>query len=204
MANVSFTPTFTHTPWVDNRDRVQASGPNGFNVRFAALQADLGILSGVVQQIGTVLDTLEAGPGAQTRVVTQAPVLSSVSGAGAWAIDAQGNAFRSGVLTALSGIAPVGLPDDVTLSSLRVIGTNSGTGALRIDLMRAPLAGGAAPDRVARVVGDSAPFDTTVAATAALAVVDNVVFRYYVLALLSGAAANDSVSLSGFQISYLA
>lgn len=204
MANVNFTPTFTHTPWVDNRDRVQASGPNGFNVRFAALQSDLGNLSAVVQQIDAVLDALEAGPGATTRVVTQAPVLSAVSGAGAWALDAQGNAFRSGALTALSGIAPVMLPQSVTLSSLRVIGTNSGAGALRVDLMRAPLAGGGTPDRIARVVGDSAPFDTTVAATAGLAVVDNVVFRYYVLALLSGAAAADSVSLSGFQISYLA
>ena len=84
MANVSFTPSFTHTPWVDNRDRVQAAGPNGFNVRFAALQADLGSLAGVVQQIDTALDALEAGPGAQTRVVTQAPVLSPISGAGAW------------------------------------------------------------------------------------------------------------------------
>lgn len=204
MANVSFTPSFTHTPWVDNRDRVQAAGPNGFNVRFAALQADLGSLSGVVQQIDTALDTLEAGPGAQTRIVTQAPVLAAVSGAGAWAMDAQGNAFRSGALTSLSGVAAVVLPPGVTISSLRVIGTNSGSGALRIDLMRAPFAGGAAPDRIARVVGDSAPFDTTVAATAGLAVVDNAVFRYYVLALLSGAAAADSVSLSGFQISYLA
>lgn len=204
MANVSFTPSFTHTPWVDNRDRVQAAGPNGFNVRFAALQADLGSLSGVVQQIDSALDALEAGPGAQTRVVTQVPILSPVSGTGAWAQDALGNAFRSGALTALSGISPVVLPNGVTLSSLRVIGTNSGGGALRIDLMRAPLTGGAAPDRIARVVGDSAPFDTSVAATASFAVVDNLVFRYYVLALLSGAAAADSVSLSGFQISYLA
>lgn len=204
MANVSFTPSFTHTPWVDNRDRVQASGPNGFNVRFAALQADLGNLSTAVQQIDSALDALEAGPGAQTRVVTQAPVLSPISGAAAWELDVQGNAFRSTNLTALSGIAAVVLPQAVTLSSLRAIGTNSGTGALRIDLMRARLTGGVAPERIARVVGDSAPFDTTVAATATLAVVDNVAFRYYILALLNGATAADSVSLSGFQISYLA
>ena len=203
MANVSFTPSFTHTPWVDNRDRVQASGPNGFNVRFAALQSDLGNLSTVVQQIDTVLDALEAGPGTTTRVVTQAPVLAAISGSGAWAQDAAGNAFRPGALTSLSGIAAVVLPQGVTLSSLRAIGTNSGGGALRVDLMRASLAG-AAPERIARVVGDSAPFDTTVAATASLAVVDNVTFRYFVLALLNGAGAVDSVSLSGFQISYLA
>lgn len=204
MAHVSFTPAFTHTPWVDNRDRVQASGPNGFNVRFAALQADLGNLSTVVQQIDTALDVLEAGPGTTIRVVTQAPVLGPISGTGSWVHDAAGNAFRSGALTSLSGIAAVVLPQGVTLSSLRVIGTNSGGGALRIDLMRAALAGNTPADRIARVVGDAAPFDTTVAATAQFAVVDNATYRYFVLALLNGAGAADSVSLSGFQISYLA
>jgi hypothetical protein len=204
MATVSFTPSFSHTPWVDNRDRVQASGPNGFNVRFAALQSDLGNLSTVVQQIDTALDVLEAGPGTTTRVVTQAPVLSPVTGVGSWAHDAAGNAFRPGALTTLSGIAAVVLPQGVTLSGLRAIGTNSGGGALRIDLMRAALAGGTPADRIARVVGDSAPFDTQVAATAGFAVVDNLTFRYFILALLSGAGAADSVSLSGFQISYLA
>ena len=101
MATVSFTPTFSHTPWVDNRDRVQASGPNGFNVRFAALQADLGALSGVVSQIDTALDALEAGPGAQTRVVTLPPILTVTSGGGAWTLDTSGNAVRPPVQTSL-------------------------------------------------------------------------------------------------------
>jgi hypothetical protein len=204
MANVSFTPTFSHSPWVDNRDRVQAAGPNGFNVRFAALQADLGALAGVVSQIDAALDTLEAGPGAQTRVVTLPPILVATSGGGAWALDSSGNAVRPAAQTSLSGIAPAVLPQGVRLSSLRGAGINSGAGSLRVNLMRARLTGAGTSDRLARVTGDANPFDNTVAVDPALAVVDNVAFRYFVLATLDGAATTDSVSLSGFQISYLA
>ncbi|CCK24480.1 hypothetical protein BN159_0101 [Streptomyces davaonensis JCM 4913] len=67
MASLSFTPTFRHTDYVDNRDRVQAGGPNGFNARFRALEEDLGKLSEVVTQVdgalqqrptaGTLIDT---------------------------------------------------------------------------------------------------------------------------------------------------
>lgn len=203
MASVSFTPTFAHTPWVDNRDRVQASGPNGFNIRFAALQQDLAALSGVVAQIDAALDTLEAGPGAVTRVVTLPPVLSATSGNAAWALDTSGNAVRPPTQTALSGITPAVLPQGVRLTHLRATGGNSGTGSLRVNLMRARLAGGTT-DRLARVTGDASPFDNTVAVDAGLAVVDNATFRYFVLATLDNAATADSVSLSGFQISYLA
>jgi len=204
MASVSFTPTFSHTPWVDNRDRVQASGPNGFNVRFAALQADLGALSGVVTQIDTALDALEAGPGAQTRVVTLPPILVATSGGGAWALDTSGNAVRPAVQTSLSGIAPAVLPQGVRVSSLRATGVNTGAGSLRVNLMRARLTGAGASDRLARVTGDANPFDNTVATDPAFSTVDNTTFRYFVLATLDNAATTDSVSLSGFQISYLA
>ncbi|MBD8059991.1 hypothetical protein IC607_13535 [Cellulomonas sp. JH27-2] len=204
MASVSFTPTFSHTPWVDNRDRVQASGPNGFNVRFAALQADLGALSGVVTQIDTVLDALEAGPGAQTRVVTLPPILVATSGGGAWALDTSGNAVRPAVQTSLSGIASAVLPQGVKVSSLRATGVNTGAGSLRVNLMRARLTGAGASDRLARVTGDANPFDNTVATDPAFSTVDNTTFRYFVLATLDNAATTDSVSLSGFQISYLA
>lgn len=205
MTDVSFTPTFSHTPWVDNRDRVQASGPNGFNVRFAALQADLGALSTVVSQIDGALDAIEAGPGAQTRVVTLPPILTVTSGGGAWGLDASGNAVRPAPLTSLSGITPAVLPQGVTLSSLRATGVNSGAGSLRVNLMRARLvASGQTLDRLARVTGDANPFDNTVAVDPLLAVVDNTTFRYFVLATLDNATTADSVSLAGFQISYLA
>lgn len=204
MASVSFTPTFSHTPWVDNRDRVQAAGPNGFNVRFAALQADLGTLSGVVAAVDAALVALAAGPGAQTRMVTLPPILTQTSGGGGWTLDTSGNAVRPPAQTSLSGIVAAVLPQGVTLTHLRATGVNSGAGSLRVNLMRAALTGAGASDRLARVTGDANPFDNTVAVDPGMATVDNSTFRYFVLATLDNAAPADSVSLSGFQISYLA
>jgi hypothetical protein len=55
MVDVSFTPTFRHTDYVDNRDRVQAGGPNGFNARFRALEEDLGTVSEVITEVAGAL-----------------------------------------------------------------------------------------------------------------------------------------------------
>jgi hypothetical protein len=55
MSDVSFTPTFRHTDYVDNRDRVQAGGPNGFNARFRALEDDLGTVSDVITEVAGAL-----------------------------------------------------------------------------------------------------------------------------------------------------
>jgi hypothetical protein len=67
MTDVSFTPTFQHTDYVDNRDRVQAGGPNGFNARFRALQADLGKLSKVITDVNSAL---QQRPAAGTLIDT--------------------------------------------------------------------------------------------------------------------------------------
>ena len=61
MAEPSFTPTFHHTDWVDNVDRVQAGGPNGLNVRLNAIEADLHQVSIVVGQIDAALDQHRTG-----------------------------------------------------------------------------------------------------------------------------------------------
>ncbi|MDP9696693.1 UNVERIFIED_ORG: hypothetical protein J2X79_004276 [Arthrobacter globiformis] len=65
MSDISFTPTFHHTDYVDNRDRVQAGGPNGFNARFRALATDLGKLSDVLTEVG---DALQQRPSAEPLV----------------------------------------------------------------------------------------------------------------------------------------
>ena len=76
MADVSFTPTFTHTPWVDNRDRVQAAGPNGFNIRFSQLQSDLQTLSSVVSTIDTELAALASPVASRATSSTCTPTTS--------------------------------------------------------------------------------------------------------------------------------
>jgi hypothetical protein len=67
MANVSFTPTFHHSDYVDNRDRVQAGGPNGFNARFRALETDLSKLSTAITDVDAAL---QLRPPARTLIDT--------------------------------------------------------------------------------------------------------------------------------------
>lgn len=205
MADINFAPTFRHTPWVDNRDRVQAGGPNGFNVRFDALEADLQTLSGVVTEIDGVLDVLGQAPAAVAQVLTLPPMLSATSTSGPWALDTNGYAIRPAAQTSIAGIAAAVIPNGVQLSSFRASGANSGAGTLRISLMRGRLLGGPTPaDRLARVIGDANPFDNSVNVDPQFARVDTTTFRYFVLAQLDNAQTADVVSLSGFQITYLA
>jgi hypothetical protein len=204
MADVTFTPTFHHTAYVDNRDRVQAGGPNGFNARFSAIEDDLTTLSTVVGKVDAALDALGA-PAPTQRTLTLTPSLAPVAGRGAWTSDAAGYASRTGPLTQLSGVQWVPLPHDAVLVSLRALGQNSGTGSLRITLFRSRLLSVVAqPEQIARVSGNTNPFDDNDPAVANLAQVDTTAFRYFLLVTLDGAANTDVVTLSGFQVVYTA
>lgn len=48
---ITYTPLFTHEDWIDNVDRVQAGGPNGFNIRFNSISEEFGKISTVVDSI---------------------------------------------------------------------------------------------------------------------------------------------------------
>lgn len=110
MTDISFSPTFKHVAWVDNRDRVAASGQNGFNVRFDAIQKDLENLSKVVGQIDTGLKAVGQRPTVK-RLLSLAPTFSPVENRVAWVLDAEGVASRSSATdTSLSGILTVAPP----------------------------------------------------------------------------------------------
>ncbi len=57
---ITYTPLFTHDDWIDNVDRVQAGGPNGFNIRFNGVAEEFGKLSTVVASIGTAIDNAQS------------------------------------------------------------------------------------------------------------------------------------------------
>lgn len=40
-----YVPKFSHSDWIDNEDRVQAGGENGFNIRFHKLEAEFAALA---------------------------------------------------------------------------------------------------------------------------------------------------------------
>jgi hypothetical protein len=205
MADITFTPTFSHTPWIDNQDRVQAGGTNGFNVRLTAIQADLDTISTVVGEVNTALQALGQAPPPATHQLSLSPALVLITGSSAWTIDADGYASRTGNLINLAGLQSASLPDGATIVSLRAVGQNSGTGFLTVDFCRSKLLAAPAPaERLARVTGNSNPFDNTSAVDPSVAAVDNTTYRYFVSATLTGASTADVVSLSGFQITYQA
>jgi hypothetical protein len=58
MADISYTPKFKHTDWIDGESIVQASGDNGMNIRFhgceqefAAIATTFGVVNTTVKNI---------------------------------------------------------------------------------------------------------------------------------------------------------
>ncbi|WP_432828754.1 hypothetical protein [Dactylosporangium sp. CA-092794] len=205
MGDISFAPTFEHRDWVDDVDRVEAAGPNGFNVRFRAIGSDLRQMSTVVGRVGASLDAIAANPPLPVQRLTLAPLLvrgavgtipwTITSGAGAQAV-----ADPAGAPTA--GNLALPLTDGVRLVSLRAVGQATNL-TIGINLVR--LAFGASnPDPpLASIVGDTDPFDKTVTVDSSRAVVDLSTFRYFITATTSGVVTQRALSLGGLQVAYI-
>jgi len=72
---ITYTPLFTHDDWIDNVDRVQAGGPNGFNIRFNGVAEEFGKLATVVASIGTAIDSAQ-----RVQFVNSQPTLTLAAG----------------------------------------------------------------------------------------------------------------------------
>jgi hypothetical protein len=207
MADISFTPTFHHTDYVDNRDRVQAGGPNGFNARFQAIASDLTSLHDVVGVINTSLIALGTQPAPTQQRITLSPALVPIGQAASWTHDVAGFASRPGDKPSVSGLQSVSLPPGAQLLTLRVVGQANSTNAtlrVRVAFMRSRLLGTPQPaERIVRVEVTSDPFDGGLNVDPALATV-SAEFRYFLLATVDNAVPADVVTLSAFQIIYLA
>ncbi|WP_043686910.1 hypothetical protein [Streptomyces xylophagus] len=202
MADIVFQPTFVHKEFVDgpDGDRVRAGEPNGFNARFGAIESDLRQLSTVVGEIDAAVD--QRGTGPVEHVLTLPPTLMPVSGAiNSWKITVGGAA--QAVDKVVSGVMEVALPDNVRLVSFRAAGQGQGgigtTGTAAISLARVPMPGGT-PEELASMVGDTNPFDKTVAVDPAVATTATATFRYLIQATV-GFTANP-VTIAAFQIAY--
>jgi hypothetical protein len=203
VADVTFIPTFHHVAWVDNRDRVQAGGPNGFNIRFSSIETDLHSISTAVGGLDAAIGALGQKPPPVQQKLTLAPAMVPLTPPG-WSMDSSGNAFRPAGQTGVSGILAAPLLDGVQLVSLRALGQNSGSGIVTVALFRSPLAGSVSPpDRLARVSGDTNPFDATIAVDSSMSRVDMSTFRYFVIAACTNSAPADVITISAIQIAYM-
>ncbi|MFF0430706.1 hypothetical protein ACFYU9_00555 [Streptomyces sp. NPDC004327] len=203
MTDISFSPTFKHVAWVDNRDRVAAGGQNGFNVRFDALQHDLEALSSVVAAIDTGLKAAGQRP-AVPRVLALPPAFLPIAAKQPWGLNGAGAAVRISTTDSdVSGALPVAPPDGATLTAFRVTGQNSGAGTLAINLFRSPLTDLNTREPLAQLA-PTGTFGDPVDITAGKAKVDMTAFRYFVTASLSHAADGDIVVITSVQLTYLA
>lgn len=215
---VSYTPGFTHTDWVDNQDRVQAAGGNGFNGRFHAIEAEFAALQIVVQDISNALVALNVTRPPQTVISTLTPTLVLVGvpsvNTHQW-LHGEGYAFLlSGQMA--DGMMDVQLPDGSTINTLRVIGSKgsnvipTGSGVLTVTLYRQPTALASSFEPVAVVsiadaqVGD---FDEPRRPISqAVAKVATQQFRYFLVARLDAAAGTGAgapgVRIDAFAIAH--
>ncbi|MFC8509908.1 hypothetical protein ACFU3J_09845 [Streptomyces sp. NPDC057411] len=202
MTDIVFSPTFKHVAWVDNRDRVAASGQNGFNVRFDAIQRDLENLSKVVGQIDTGLKAVGQRPVVK-RLLSLLPAFAPMRNRTPWSLDSSGVALReSATETNLGGFLPVAPPDGVQLLTLRAIGTNAGNGSLNVNLFRSSLTVAGAPEQIAQVQCSGGPFGDPQPVQPDKSRVDMARFHYFVQAVLEGATPGGSVFITSVQLSY--
>jgi hypothetical protein len=147
MANISYTPTFHHQPWRDRLSRVEATGPNGVNGRFTAIENDLKQVSAVVAQIASALDQIERGP---QQVLAFTPQLKPVRSGPGWGVNSNGapQATLDATTLGVQGLIDLDLPHGASITSLRVRGQFTGTAnaggtiALTIALNRVSLTPG--------------------------------------------------------------
>ncbi|MFL6126300.1 Ig-like domain-containing protein [Actinophytocola sp.] len=207
--DISFTPTFRHTNWVNNVDPIVAGGPNGFNVRYDAIDSDLRQVSTVVDQVNVALKT--AGIPAGVQLLT--PGLDLITrlqpiGAG-WNYDENGLVHPDATSGSANAVMDLTLPEKIKLVSFRATGFFSGPPArLNIALRRIPLTGPTqVPDTLATISPDANttnPYDLTTPVTSALATVDNGAFRYFIQFGAASIQASPAVSVAAVQLAYVA
>jgi len=221
---ISYTRTISFPPWVDNVDRVQAGGDNGFNVRFQGVEAEFDAISGVVTEVSGALDgqstqlaTLQqqvsALGGAISRAVSVTPMLIAAGPNGWDNSTAPGVARKPAGAASAYGAVGTTLPAGAQITAFRALGNNNtaagpgpGQGSLRLDLMGQKLDGSGQASIVnITVVGQAGPFDVTKnpVGSSGHDVID-AGSSYFILARLDNAAGTDNVFLTGFQILYQA
>jgi hypothetical protein len=207
MGNIKYTPTFQHTDWVDDVDRVAADGTTGFNVRFRAINSDLLQVSTVVGQIGAAIDGLVASPPVPQRTLTMAPLFRASGASTPWFINTTGAAVATGSNSGSTPAPalPVGvldpiLSDQSRLISLRAIGQATGT-TVTITLSRQLVVPPNPPETLATITGDANPYDKTSTVDPAKTLVDLNTFRYFITAT-TAAAAGPTVTVASLQIAY--
>ena len=194
-----YTPSFSHTDWIDNRDRVQAGGDNGFNTRFHDLEAEFAILAAHLNPLVEALSK-------PLVKLTLAPILTPYVNQGEmthrppW-VQGIDQVRKAPDQQEAHGTMGLTLPAGARIQSLLVTGSPpSGTATLTIVLQRHRFDNTASSEPVVTANQLGQPFSPP-AGSPELAVVEDD-YRYYLTADLAGATATDLVQLFCIQLTY--
>lgn len=207
MAVVSYNPRFQHEDWIDNVDRVQAGGDNGFNIRFNTIETEFQQLSQVVQKVDGVLSALGQAHARVTIGLT--PILLPFGSnltwsAITWSSSSGGQQLGTFVekptaQAQASGVLLLTLPSGVTLVNMRVLGEQIGAGDVRTELFQESRTDFLRRSLVAIVgLGGANTPPTSVQGSETF---DDAANLYYLLVEVKN-AGGSTVRLRGFQITY--
>jgi hypothetical protein len=206
---IVYTPKFTHREWVDNVDRVQAGGENGFNDRFHALEAEFEFLSDIVGQINTAIGSLGQVVAAPVTVGLT-PLLEPFANRSPWSPVVWSRVLAGQPLGTFVekptandqawGVMPLSLPNGVKLKTLKVLGDLAGTGTVQTELVRELRVPPFDRTTLVTITGFSTPTGTPAAIPNSPAFTGDT-HLFYLVASVTG-SANQDVKLRSFQLTY--
>jgi hypothetical protein len=222
---ISYTRTFNYQDKVDNVDIVSAGGDTGLNAQFHSIEAEFDTISSVVSQVNDQFGTQStqlASLGQQVsalgnpvpRSVSLVPILTATNNTG-WNIEGGGAIFGHLIGFAAgktggnaSGVMSLTLPVGGQITAFRALGTNQGNGTLGLVLGSQGLTGQGAKVIATITVNGQAtpapPFDVTqnVLSPSVGGIAADT--SYWIEAGFQSTGPNDSITLFGFQVLYLA
>lgn len=121
MPNDHYTVAFSHTPWRDNVDTVQAEGDSGLNKRFTDIKQEFDAIQRAIESARDRLAILEKPRTPVTRRLNIAPFFfaTDTDQNTRWQTDKELKA-TTGKGADIHGVIPIQLPEGATLKSLLV------------------------------------------------------------------------------------
>ncbi|MEV3912622.1 hypothetical protein [Streptomyces canus] len=195
-----YVPKFSHSDWIDNEDRVQAGGENGFNIRFHKLEAEFAALA--MNHLNPLIVSLSNSETCLSLIPILAPSDPVQPGTPApppkhWEL-VNDVAQKPATATEAHGIMNISLPDGVEIKSLLMTGSRQPAGPMPTAFLRRRVVSGR--EGAEEIVKVNA-FDTP-AAPELGAKVNNRTHRHFLQVDLPTVGVADSVKLFCFQITY--
>ncbi|WP_069159814.1 hypothetical protein [Nocardia altamirensis] len=195
--NIEFKRTFEHRSWRDRKDRVKADGPDGFNVRFKALEADLDTLRERFKDVNAALNKVATPVPSQVSV---SPILRPIGNEKQWWIGGDGSSHIPFPETQSKGIVDIPMPTAGLITSFTAVGRFKGTGFVRFEFFRVDPTK-TLPDKLAQLYINGAATDDVITVAASI---DRVQIdpnsTYVVLAEGNRSATGEIVRVSALRV----